>query len=162
MRGPAWHTLVQVREAGERRALQQVARDRETVALTDQQLLAAQGQWLQRRQAGVQHRQALQRAADEGSATVAALRQAGHWDQALQRQLRQAMRSVQDAAALNEQAQRLLDGSRAELRQASAQLEKARHVSTEARRAEVRSLERRQDDQADEAALQRAAMPRRA
>ena len=68
---------------------------------------------------------------------------------------------MQDATALTEQAQHLLDLSRRELRQASAQVEKARHVQGEARRTVLRDQERRADEQADEAALQRAAMPRR-
>jgi hypothetical protein len=125
----AWHTLVQVREAGERRAQQHVARDEQTVALTGRQLFAAQCDWLARREAGLRHRQDLQRAAAEGSASVAALRHAGHWDQALQQRLQQAGRT--------------------------------RHVQGEARRTELRDQERRADEQSDEAALQRAAMPRR-
>ena len=157
----AWHTLVQVREAGERRAQQRVARDEQTQALTARQLFAAQADWLARREAGLQHRQALQRAAAEGQASVAALRHAGHWDQALQQRLQQAGRAVQDATALNEQAQHLLALSRRDLRQASAQVEKARHVQAEVRRTELRDRERRQDELADEAALQRAAMTRR-
>jgi hypothetical protein len=157
----AWHTLVQVREAGEQRAQQHVARDEQTAALTGRQLFSAQADWLARREAGLQHRQAVARAAAEGGASVALLRQAGHWDQALQQRLAQASRAVQEAAALNDQAQRLLDLSRGELRQASAQVEKARHVQGEARRAEWRDRERRHDELADEAALQRAAMTRR-
>jgi hypothetical protein len=157
----AWHTLVQVREAGERRAQQHVARDEQTVALTGRQLFAAQCDWLARREAGLRHRQDLQRAAAEGSASVAGLRHAGHWDQALQQRLMQAGRAVQEATALDEQAQHLLNLSRRELRQASAQVEKARHVQGEARRADLRERERRADEQSEEAALQRAAMPRR-
>jgi hypothetical protein len=156
-----WHTLVQVREAGERRAQQHVARDEQTAALTARQLFTAQADWLARREAGLQHRLSLQRAAAEGSASVAALRHAGHWDQALQQRLLQAGRTVQEAMALHEQAQHLLALSRRELRQASAQVEKARHVQGEARRTELRDRERRQDELADEAALQRAAMTRR-
>ena len=68
---------------------------------------------------------------------------------------------MQDATALHEQAQHLLALSQRELRQASAQVEKARHVQGEARRTERRDHERRADQQADEAALQRASMTRR-
>ena len=54
------------------------------------------------------------------------------------------------------------DISRAELRHASAQVEKARHLDEQVRRAEARARERRLDEQADDAALQRRTMPRRA
>lgn len=162
MTAVSWQTLVQVREAGERSAQHQVSRDADTVAVTGHRLFAAQCDWMSSRQAGLQHRQALQRVADEGRATVAALRHGAHWDQALTQRLASTTRAVREAEGVHAQAEALLDISRAELRRASAQLEKARHLDEQTRRAQARARERRLDEQADDAALQRRTMPRRA
>ena len=96
MTAVSWQILVQVREAGERGAQHQVSRDAQTVAVTGHRLFAAQCDWMSSRQAGLQHRQALQRAADEGRATVAALRHGAHWDQAL------AQRLIEEESGRNE------------------------------------------------------------
>lgn len=149
-----WQRLGEVRERQKAAAQQRVAADRQAMEESCQQAEQARHQWQHQMSAKQQLWQEAAGALSGGAFSVAQMRQAGAWSQALDAQIAQAGLAVQQAQAVVHQRQAVLDASRRQLRQAAGELEKARQMQQRARADQIRVREQRLEDGAEEAAVQ--------
>ncbi|WP_457325793.1 serine kinase [Roseateles sp. P5_E11] len=158
----AWKLLADVRERHQRSALQAVGRDQRALQACEARAQEAEQQWLQQHQAKAQHWQSTVAAVGEGGCSVAQMRQAGAWSRALDGRIVTAGAAAVQAQVVVAQAAGLLDASRAQLRRASAELEKARQMQQRALAEQRAQQERRQDEATEEASVQMWSAARRA
>ncbi|MDR7267947.1 flagellar biosynthesis chaperone FliJ [Pelomonas saccharophila] len=149
----AWKLLADVRERHQRSAMQAVGRDQRALRACEARAQEAEQHWLQQQQAKALHWQSTVAAVGEGGCSVAQLRQAGAWSHALDSRIVTAGAAVVQAQAVVAMAEGALDTSRAQLRRASADVEKARQMQQRARAEQRAQQERRQDEATEEASV---------
>jgi hypothetical protein len=149
-----WTQLIRVRERQKVTALETVARDRQAsdrcAAATQQ---ARQG-LDDLKEAKCALWQSTAGAMTQAGGSVAQLRQAGAWSQALNGRIAQAAQQLQQAREQEQQRQAVLEASRAQLRRVQGELEKAQRIEAQQAREARRQCERREEDRTEDAGVQ--------
>jgi hypothetical protein len=149
-----WTQLVRVRERQKLTALETVARDR----LASDRCAAATQQARQGLDDLKEAKSALWQstagALTQAGGSVAQLRQAGTWSQALNGRIAQAAQQLQQAREQEQQRQAVLEASRAQLRRAQGELEKAQRVQGQQARDALRQSALREEDRSEDAGVQ--------
>jgi hypothetical protein len=148
-----WKLLTQVRDRHKVVAQEHVAHERRAADQRDAQVRQADA----RLQAQIDAKARLWQSTiggQTGGFSVAELRQTSVWSRALDTRIAQAGATMRDAQQQAAQQQQRLDASRRQLRVAADEFQRAEQMGMRARAVQLRRLETRQEDAAEEAALQ--------
>lgn len=152
MRDIPWPKLIQVRERHKQSAIEKLAEQRRECAQREAQLRGAQAELEQRVAAKAE---LWERTRELGAVSIAQLGQASAWSRALDVQVAQAAGVARAAEQQAQQERQRLLARRRELQTRLGELDRAQQMAQRARDEWRRGQELRQDDEADEAALQR-------
>lgn len=149
-----WKQLISVRERQQTIAQEAVARDRRIEEAAAALMQQAYVGWEEKVAAKQAHWQSMTGAMGAGGCTVDQLRSAGSWSSALNGQIAKALIELQQAQARHQEKRAVLEKSRALLRAAAAELQKAQEMQKRDHRETMHQREVRMDESAEESATQ--------